>query len=478
MKRSSIVAPLLLIAVGGLFLARNLYPDLQLLDYLARYWPYLLIVWGVLRLAEVLFWAATDKPDPVRGLSGGEWVLIVLLCITGSSVHAVRGWSNQSSWWPHNFVVGGLDVFGDNFDYPIAAEKACAKNPHVVIELFRGDAKITAADVDSVKVTGHRTIRSLDQGSADNANQQAAFELAGDTNEVIVRNNSDRLSRGDARLIAEMEITVPRNATIEAHGRLGDFDINGVNGNVEITSDNAGVRLQDIGGEVHIDLRRSDIVRAVGVKGPFDLKGGGEDVDLQNMEGAVTVEGAYSGTIQLHNLAKPIRMHNDRVDLSIEKIPGDVRMGLGDFTGSNLVGPVHLSGRSRDVTISDFTNVLDVVIDSGDVNVRPGVLPLARMDVQTRSGNVTLSLPGAAKYDLTASTSHGDVTNEFGAPLRTENQGRGAMLRATVGGGPTVNLHTDRGQVTVRKSSGDEKQVVQPTDVKASPQSSLKKVEQ
>ncbi len=112
MKRSSIVAPLLLIAIGGLFLARNLYPDIPLLDYLARYWPFLLIVWGVMRLAEVLFWAATDRPIPVRGVSGGEWVLIILLCVVGSSVHAVHGWSRTNTWWPRNMVVGGLDMFG------------------------------------------------------------------------------------------------------------------------------------------------------------------------------------------------------------------------------------------------------------------------------------------------------------------------------------------------------------------------------
>ena len=52
MRRTSVVAPLLLIVIGGLFLARNLYPDLPLLDYLARYWPFLLIIWGGLRLAE------------------------------------------------------------------------------------------------------------------------------------------------------------------------------------------------------------------------------------------------------------------------------------------------------------------------------------------------------------------------------------------------------------------------------------------
>ena len=44
-----------------------------------------------------------------------------------------------------------------------------------MIESFRGNARITGADVDTVKVTGHRTIRSLDQKGADNANQNIAL---------------------------------------------------------------------------------------------------------------------------------------------------------------------------------------------------------------------------------------------------------------------------------------------------------------
>ncbi|HLW76916.1 MAG TPA: DUF4097 family beta strand repeat-containing protein, partial [Bryobacteraceae bacterium] len=474
MKRSSIVAPLLLIAIGGLFLARNMYPDVPLLDYLARYWPFLLIVWGVMRLAEVLFWASTDQPVPVRAVSGGEWVLIVLLCFVGTSVHAVHGWSRSETWWPHNMVIGGLDMFGESYDYPISGEKACSKNPHVVIENFRGDAKITAADVDSVKVTGHRSIRSLDQNGADNANRDAGFELAGDDNEVIVRNNTDKLSDGSVRLSAEMELTVPRNSTIEAHGIRGDFDIIGVNGNVQIISDNAGVRLQDIGGDAHIDLRASDIIRAIGVKGQVDLRGRGEDIDLQNIDGPVTVQGSYSGTLQFHNLNKPLRYHGEVTELSVEKIPGQLRMTIGDFMASNVIGPVHLSGRSRDVTIDDFTNELNVVVDRGDINVSPGIVPLAHMDVQTRAGNVVLSLPPSAKFDLTATTSHGDITNEYGSPLHSEDQGRGAVLRGTIAGGPAVSLHTERGEVTVRRSTSGEKSV----DAKSTRESSLKKVEQ
>src|SRR5580692_759492 len=394
MRRTSVVAPLLLIAIGGLFLARNLYPEVPLLDYLAKYWPFLLIVWGVLRLAEVLFWSATDKPLPRAGVSGGEWVLVVFLCMFGASLHAVRGFN---TWWPRNVTIGGLDMFGESYDFPIDGQKPASKTPRVVLESFRGNARITGADTDTVKVTGHRSIRSLDQKGADSANQSMPFEITGDADTITIHNNQDRMSGNNVHVTADMEITVPKGASIEAHGRYGDFDITDVAGNVEIVSDNAGVRLQNIGGDARVDLRRSDVVRAVGVKGLFDLKGRGADVDLQNMEGQVTITGSYSGVIQFHNLSKPLRFMGEQTQLNIEKLPGQVRMALGDFSASNLVGPIHLSTRSRDVEMSDFTNALEISVERGDIELRPGSVPLARMDVTTRSGDLTLSLPANAK---------------------------------------------------------------------------------
>ena len=476
MRRSSVVAPLLLIGIGALFLSRNLYPDLPLMDYLAKYWPFLLIVWGVLRLAEVLFWAATSKPLPARGLSSGEWVVVVFLCLAGFSLHAVRG---ISDWWPrHGITMGGIDMFGESFEYPLSAEKPCAKTPRVVIESFRGNARIIGVDAGgAVKVTGRKTIRSMDQSGADRANQEALFELAGDANQIIVRTNQDHAS-GDQRVSAEMEITVPKGATIEAHGRNGDFDLNDINGNVEITSDNAGVRLENIGGEVRIDLRRSDIVRAVNVKGGLELKGRGSDVDLQNVDGQVIIGGTYTGTLQFKNLSKPLRFNGPQTELAIEKLPGEARLALGEFSASNLVGPVRFSTRSRDVEISDFVNSLEITLVRGDIDLRPGKLPLAKMDVHTRSGDIELSLPPEAKFDLTASTGRGEVSNGFGAPLKLENDSRrGATLRGSTGGGPAVNVQTDRGQVTVRKAVPDEPKPPAPP-APPQPPKALKKIDQ
>jgi DUF4097 and DUF4098 domain-containing protein YvlB len=477
MKRTSVVAPLLLIGVGVLFLARNMYPDLALIDYFAKYWPLLLILWGVLRLAEILFWAATEKELPARGMSGGEWILIVFLCMIGLSVHTVRG---MEGWWPRSGItMGGIDMFGESFEYPIASEKAVSKAPRVIIESFRGNARITGVDASTVKVSGRKTIRSMEQSGADRANQDSPFEITGDANEITIRTNQDRVS-GNHRVTAELEITVPKGATIEAHGRTGDFDVSDVAGNVEIVSDNAGVRLQNIGGEVKIDTRRSDIIRAVNVKGLVDLKGRGQDVELQDIDGQVTIAGTYSGVIQFRNISKPLRFQGQQTDLNIEKLPGQVRMALGDFTATNLVGPVRLTTRSRDVHISDFTNSLEVSVERGDIELRPGKLPVAKMDVHAHFGDVEVSLPSLAKFDLTGITARGDTYTDFGAPLRTERNGNGGSIRGS-SGGPVINLQTERGKMTVRKATADDKPFapeVEAPPTSANPVKPLQKVEQ
>jgi DUF4097 and DUF4098 domain-containing protein YvlB len=475
MKRTSVVAPLLLIGIGIIFLARNIYPDLALIDYFAKYWPTLLILWGVLRLLEILFWAATDKQLPAYGITGGEWILIVFLCFIGLSIHTVRG---LESWWPRSgLTLGGIDMFGESFDYPFAGEKPASKAPRVIIESFRGNARITGVDSDTVKVSGHKTVRSLEQSGADHANRDSPFAITGDTNQIIIHTNQDRVS-GSQRITEDMEISVPKNATIEARGRTGDFDVTDVSGNVEIVSDNAGVRLQNIGGEVKIDLRRSDIVRAVNVKGSVDLKGRGSDVELQDIDGQVTIAGAYSGVIQFRNISKPLRFTGPRTDLNIERLPGRVRMALGEFTANDMVGPVRLTTGSRDVHLSGFTNSLELTVERGDVELRPGKLPLPKIDVHAHFGNVEIALPPAAKFDLTAITARGETDSDFGAPLRVEHSGtRGSISGSN--GGPVINLHTERGKMTIRRATAEDKPFVpEANDAPITRVKPLQKIEQ
>src|ERR1700680_3112401 len=79
MRGRAIVAPFVLISIGAIFLLNNIRPELNLFSLFAKYWPFLLIGLGVLRLLEVLAYAAGSKPLPVRRLSGGDMFLVVLV---------------------------------------------------------------------------------------------------------------------------------------------------------------------------------------------------------------------------------------------------------------------------------------------------------------------------------------------------------------------------------------------------------------
>jgi len=117
------------------------------------------------------------------------------------------------------------------------------KAPRVIIESFRGNARITGVDGTTVKVTGRKTVRSMDQTGADRANTDSPFANHRRLHEITIRTNQDHVT-GNHRITAELESAFRRARPIEAHGRTGDFDVTDVAGNVEIVSDNAGVRLQ------------------------------------------------------------------------------------------------------------------------------------------------------------------------------------------------------------------------------------------
>jgi DUF4097 and DUF4098 domain-containing protein YvlB len=461
--RRTITGPLILIAIGVIFLLRNVFPEIPLWDLFSRYWPFVLIAWGGLRLIEVLVLATMSRPLPRNAVSGGEWVLVVMIFVVGSATYAAHnaGWMNGN--WRGPFISN----FGEPYDYPLAsAERSAGKTPRIVIENFRGSARITGAATDKVQVTGRKTIRAMEQRDADQADKQTQFELLGGADLITVRLNQDRVS-DRLRVSHDLDITVPKGASVECHGRYGDFDVRDIEGGVDIESDNAGVRLQNIGGNVKINLRKSDIVRAVDVKGTVDVRGRGDDVELDNIAGQVTMEGTYTGQLQFRNLAQPLRFDGVQTEIKVARTPGELRVSPGDLVAYNLVGPIQINARSRDVQIADFTQSLDLTVDRGDIELRPSITNPPKLDVRTRSGDIDLGLPVTGRFDLKAQTDHGEIHDEFGTPLKTSEVGDGGELSGTLGSGPAMRVATNRGSITVRKSGPEDMR--QPAEKKEAP---------
>ena len=442
MRHRSLTGPLILLIIGGLFLWRNLHPDVPVFEMLAQYWPFLLIAWGLLRLVEVAVW----REGRASGFSGGEVLLVILICVAGSIVWAARenGIHFDSRWW------------GSSYDYPLEQTAPANGVKRIVFDNPRGSIKVTGADTNQVALTGHKSVRAYNRNEADKTQAATPIDIQTQGDHILVRTNQDR-APDNQQITDDLEVTVPRGIAVEAHGRNGDYEISEIAGDVELSTEHGDVRLSSLDGNAKLDIQRSEVIRAVDLKGRLDLQGRGSDIELQNIGGQVTINGAYNGTLDFKNLAKPLKYEGARnTELSVAAVPGHITMDLGEFNGTDLVGPIRLVGNSRDIRIEQFTQSLELENERGDVELHPGKLPVPSIEARTGSGRFELVLPEKAAFQIDATAERGEALNDFGDAIRQQSDGRTATMKGKVGEGPMLHIVSTRGSITLRKEGSDQ----------------------
>ncbi|MCS7041383.1 MAG: DUF4097 family beta strand repeat-containing protein [Bryobacteraceae bacterium] len=447
MRRGSLVGPLLLILIGVVFLLRNIRPDLPLFDLFVTWWPVLLIVWGALRVVEILATYFRGRPLPRAGVAGGEWAVIILVTIFAMSVWGVKRWTREL---PGKIRIGGVEVFGEAFDYtePEVVLQAAAQG-RLIVENARGNTRITGTDGTELRVLGRKTVRALDRNAADRASEKAKLKVVRNGDTVQVAHAEDSLE--GARVSMDLEITAPRGSSIEFRGKYGDLEVKDIAGEVIVDSDNAGLRVESVGGRVKADLRRSDIVRAMKVKGDVLLKGRGRDVELEDIAGGVAIEGSWSGELILKRIARNVRFESPRTEVRAAAVPGEMRLTLSQLSLTQARGPVEIKAETKDVQLSDIADSITVDLERGDVELRQPRPELGRTEIRTRSGDIELALPAAARFRLRATTDRGEAVNDFDPRLKVDQDDRKGVIEGSLGAGPEIRLETQRGRVIVRR---------------------------
>jgi DUF4097 and DUF4098 domain-containing protein YvlB len=444
MRPRSITGPLILVVIGVLFLLNNLGHDIPFWSYLSDYWPFLLIGIGIIRLAEVLFHFSRGSTLPLRSGGGAYvfWTLVILAAVTiwggANGIHLGR-----------IGTPGSVSILGSVFDYGVTAGSSTDGVTRLVLDNINGDLTVHGDDSAEVKVTGHKTVRAFSHSDADRADKETTVHLERQGDSLVLRAD-EPMHSGMLSISTDLDIVVPKGLNVEARGR-GDLNIEDIAGTVGVTDSRGDVRLNNIGKDVRVEAARGGLVRAAGVKGTVDLQGRGGDLQLEDVAGQVTINGEFSGTLEFRGLAKPIHFESSHSDFRAEQVPGSITMDLGNLKMDNVVGPVKFCSGNRDIDATDVTNSIELNVDRGDIQIAQSKAPLPKMDVHTRNGDITLTVPDKAGFDLDATTGAGEGDNEFGEPLSNHSDGRSAYIKGKVGSGPALVLATDRGNLTVKK---------------------------
>lgn len=441
----SITGPLIVVAIGLLFLINNIWPDIFSLARIGDYWPFLLIAAGVIGLVEVLWHASRGVNPPPRVFYGAGifWVLVIGLFISVAGRH--------NNWHLGTFDNPGVSIFGSDYEYDVNLTQSSRGVNRIVLDNFRGDLSLKGQDSGDVQVTGRKTVRAFNQTDADRANQRTQVHLEREGDALILRTDEFTGPRM-IRVSADLDITLPRGVSVESRGRNGDLTIDEIDGPFEISGGRGDVRLNHIVKDVKIESTRGGDIHVTDSPGAVEIDGRGSDIQAENIAGGVIVNGEFSGTMEFRNLAKPLRFTSQRTEFHAEAVPGSVTIDLGNVELQNVTGPVRFRTGTRDIKASDVTGGLDLMVDRGDIEIADTKLPLSKIDAHTHNGDISVAVPESAAFQIDGSTSQGDGVNEFGAGIRQESSGHSATIKGGNGSGPLITIETDRGTITLKKS--------------------------
>jgi len=448
----SIAGPVVLILMGVLFLmgTMGILEIHHLGSLFARFWPALLILWGVLKLIE--YEQAKRYGQPVRGIGvGGVFLLLFLIFAGLIATQASRvDWKNLGEHIQLGDDEGINEIFsGPTFDYngELSNDWPAGGNS-LHINDDRGTITVNVSDDKKLKVSWRKKVRAENQRDADQYNTKADPTITMADKMVVL--NANTQGAGDKSVTTDMDIYLPRNTELVIVSRRGGVTINGMNGTAEITNHNGEVNLNDHTGNVGLNLEQSS-ASAQHVKGDITIQGRAKEVSLEDVDGAVHLNGEFQESVRLVRVSKTVSFRSSRTDMEFSRLDGRLDLDSGDLRADSLTGPMRLTTRSKDISLEGLSGDLRLEDSNGSVEV--GLRKPGNIQIDNRKGDVQVSIPPNTAIKVEARTRNGEIESDFGE-IKVENSGDQSSASGSIGAnGPKLVMNCEKGQIEIRKGT-------------------------
>jgi DUF4097 and DUF4098 domain-containing protein YvlB len=187
------------------------------------------------------------------------------------------------------------------------------------------------------------------------------------------------------------------------------LDLSAVSANIDVTA-----------------MRGSAEIEAESVSGEVSLRASSADkLDISSVSGDVSVEG-HAGRVDAETVSGDLRVSGASGDVSVETVSGSVIV------------------RAQTVTEFEAASV------SGDIDFEGALAANGRMDVESMSGDVRITLPADTSARVTAEVFSGDLDNTFGLAVEDED-GPGSTMHGKIGSGSaSIEIESFSGDVELR----------------------------
>ncbi len=453
--RRSFAGPLILIILGVLLLLGTMHVvnARMLLHYFGRYWPVLIILWGLIKVLEYFQDQSAGRPS--RGVGAGGYVFLVFLILIGLGATV----SDRVVDQVRNEISMDSDLaqfFGKTFDYTQELQQDFPAGASLRILGDRTDLTITPSDQPRIRVVVRKTVYVSNDNEAQGMDEATRPKLTVEPNLVTL----DAHPAGDNKPVRyDMEIYVPKKAPVDITTRRGNVTARGMQGDVNINTARGDITLDDIAGSATINVGRNSTMGRGSLQiskltGNVSAYGYYDEVRVSNVGGAVTLDGEFFGGVEVAKVTKAVRFKSSRTELEFAKLDGDLTLDSGDLHGTSVVGPVRLvTHSSKDIHLDNVSGAVTVENRSGSVELYAAKAPLGAVTITNRNGDVQVRLPANAAFQLDASASRGDISSDYEAVKIDSTMSRETRATGSVGAnGPRVQINNEHGNIEIRKA--------------------------
>ena len=194
------------------------------------------------------------------------------------------------------------------------------------------------------------------------------------------------------------------------------------------------------------------------------------------MKGAAHLDGEFMESVKLAKISQPVTFKSSRTNMDFSRLDGDLDLDSGDLQASDLIGPLRLNTRSKDIRLTGVSGDVRMEDENGSVELRMN--KLGSVQVENRKGDIQLYLPDKAGFQLDAHARNGEIETDFDQ-LKIDNANDQAIATGTVGGGgPHIVVSNEHGTIEIRKASEASETPAPPKAPKAPRAPSVPKVPQ
>src|SRR3989441_1217424 len=242
------ISGLLLILIGGLFLWNNLVGELGIWQLFTRWWPALLILWGLAKLYDHLAAQRTGQAAPST-ITGGDIALVLLvvgLAGAAQGVSVIRHHDPGDFGWPP-----WEQPYSFSEELPA---KAIPPGSRITIRTERGDISVRPENTPEIRALVKKTLGGSDERDAENRTRQVNVAIAEANGGYEVRTQNQG---GQVRV--DLEVHVPKQSNLVAQTARGGLQIAGLAGSVIAEAQRGNVEIRDTGGDVSAQMERGDV---------------------------------------------------------------------------------------------------------------------------------------------------------------------------------------------------------------------------